>query len=218
MHTIFDAACDAEYREENPAALSRKLLPQQAQTQNHPALPFREVPAALQIVRESTSDEVTKLSFEFLVLTAGRSGEIREARWPEIDLDQALWTIPCERMKARSEHRVPLSTRSVQILHEAWALGGSELVFPNRRSGRPLSNMAFNRLLDRSNMPATTHGFRSSFRTWALEQSNASFEACEVALAHTLGGSGAASPYIRTDLLEERRPLMQSWCDYLKSY
>ena len=146
METVFDWAIAQGWRQDNPAGRSLlKVLPKLPKVKNHhPALPYAEVPAALEQVRESTADPVTKLSFEFLVLTASRSGEVRLAEWSEIDLKSETWTIPAPRMKARREHRAPLAGRAMEILSEAQALYGEDnnLVFPSS-SGKPLSIMVY---------------------------------------------------------------------------
>ena len=162
---------------------------------------------------------MTRLSFEFLVLTAARSSEVRLARWEEMKLDSATWEVPAERMKARREHRVPLSGRALDILSRARELDGQDggLVFPAGRSGKALSNMAYTALLRRLGIPAVPHGFRSSFKTWSMEVCGRDdrWFLSEAALAHNLGDPTEAS-YARTDLLEPRRPLMEEWAEFLQ--
>ena len=128
------------------------------------------LPPALENVKLSTADTVTKLAFEFLVLTAARSGEVRLATWDEIDWVARKWTVPAERMKARREHRVPLAGRSIEVLRQSEELddGTSEFVFPGLR-GNPLSDMVFTAMLRRLEIPAVAHGFRSSFKDWCIE-------------------------------------------------
>ena len=135
-------------------------------------------------------------------------------KWAEVDFETQTWEVPEERMKMRRAHRVPLSDRAVEILREARTLGNGDLVFPNKRTGKPLSNMAYSALLKRLDIPAVPHGFRASFRSWCLEQTDAPWAVAEAALAHTLG-DGVASAYIRADLFERRRSLMQDWSDFL---
>ena len=166
METVFDWAVAQGWRQDNPAGRSiLKVLPKVKK--HHAALPYAEVPAALEQVRESTADPVTKLSFEFLVLTAARSSEVRLAEWTEIDWGSRTWTVPALRMKARREHRVPLAGRALEILSEVRDQGvwDGRLVFPGR-SGNPLSNMVYVSLLRRLDIPAVAHGFRSSFKDW----------------------------------------------------
>ena len=158
---------------------------------------------------------MVRLAFEFLILTAGRTEEIMGARWPEFALDQGLWTVPAERMKGKREHRVPLSTPVLAILERAREFGdGSDLVFPGRRTGKPLSEMAFLMLLRRMKVPVTAHGFRSSFRDWAAETTAFPNEVVEMAIAHKIKGKVEAA-YRRGDLLDKRRPLMQEWAAFV---
>ena len=154
---------------------------------------------------------------EYLILTASRSGEVRKARWDEVDLEGATWTVPSDRMKTQREHRVPLSERALQILAEAreWA-DGSGLIFPSV-TGRPLSDNTLSKLLREQGIPAVVHGFRSSFRDWCAECSNAPREVSELALAH-VNSDRVEAAYMRTDLFERRRALMQSWADYISEH
>ena len=217
LETVFDWAIAQGWRLDNPAGRPiLKVLPRQPKVKNHhAALPYGEVPAALRKVRESTADPVTKLSFEFLVLTAARSNEARLAEWCEIDRESRTWTIPAARMKARREHRVPLAGRALEVLSEARDLKGqySGLVFP-ARSGKPLSNMVYVALLRRLGIPAVAHGFRSSFKDWCIEQTDTPWVVGEAALAHTLGNSTEAA-YARSDLFQRRRGLMHAWAEFL---
>ena len=156
-----------------------------------------------------------------LVLTATRSGEVRNAVWAEFDLDAKEWRIPAARMKAKAEHRIPLSSASVAIdvLREAHTLrDGSDLVFPSSsRAGRPISDATMSELL-RDNGYArercSIHGMRSSFRTWASERTNADHAVMESSLAHAVG-SNVERAYNRTDLLAKRRALMESWARFV---
>ena len=149
-----------------------------------------------------------------MVLTAARSGEVRGAHWSEVDLEAHTWTIPRGRMKGAREHRVPLSDRACEILREAHGhAGGSGLVFPTDR-GRPISDSTLSKLLRELGVAAVPHGFRSSFRDWAAECSEAPREVCELALAH-VNSDRVEAAYRRSDLFERRRALMQEWADYL---
>ena len=155
--------------------------------------------------------------FEFVVLTAVRSGEAREAQWSEIDFDAATWFIPAERMKVGFPHRVPLSDRGLAILREARAMGtesGTGLVFPGSKPGCPFSGSAVLGLLRRQGVGGTVHGLRSSFRDWVAENEPAMDEAAERALAHVPTNQTVAA-YLRTDLLDVRRGLMQRWGDHV---
>ena len=156
-----------------------------------------------------------KLAFELLVLTAARSGEVRGAVWSEIDRDGAVWTVPAARMKTHREHRVPLCRRALEILEEARALGhGSGFVFPSVHPGKQLGDMMLSGPLKDLKIAAVPHGFRSSFRDWAAEETNHPREVIEAALAHVVRNPVEAA-YARSDLFERRRRLMYDWADYL---
>ena len=203
------------YREDNPAGDAiGAALPKGGGPQKHQrALPHAEVKGAVSKVRSSKAWPGTKLAFEFLVLTAARSGEVRGAKWDEIDLEARTWTVPAERIKAAREHRVPLSPRALEVLAEARKLAdGSELVFPSPR-GKTLSDMTLSKLVKELGIQAVPHGFRSSFRDWAAECSDAPREVCELALAH-VNSDRVEAAYRRTDLFERRRQLMQDWSQY----
>ena len=149
------------------------------------------------------------------MLTAARSAEVRKATWDEVDVEGATWTVPAERMKANCEHRVPLSDRALEVLAEAGELSdGSGLVFPGVRRGRPLSENTHAKLLRELGFDAVTHGFRSSFRDYAAEQTHTPHAVMEAALAHTIKNRAEAA-YARSDLFEKRRALIESWADYL---
>ena len=175
METVLDWAVTHSYRLDNPAGRSLlRVLPRVQQRREHlQALPYAQVLDAVAKVRTSTADVPTRLAFEFLVLTAGRSGEVRAAEWGEIDWDAATWEIPAVRMKARRPHRVPLSGGALEILGEASRFAeGRGLVFPAVRSGNMMSPMTFTALLRRLGISAVPHGFRSSFRDWVIEQTS----------------------------------------------
>ena len=214
--TVMKWAIAHGFRADNPAGemLSQVLGRQADVTQHMQALPHREVAAALHTVQNSQANLSTKLAFEFLVLTAARSGEVRLATWAEIDLEAKVWTVPAERMKAKREHRVPLSDRARDILREAQALAdGSGLVF-SPRAGKPLSDTTLPKMLKVLGIPAVPHGFRSSFRDWAQECTNTPRAVMEAALAHTNPDKTEAA-YARSDLFERRRTLMDQWAAYL---
>ena len=217
METVFDRAINYGWRSDNPAGrhLLKSLPNTKGLKEHHRALPYADVPAALRKVRLSPSHTLTRLAFEFMVLTASRAGEVRHVDWSEIDFESATWIVPAARMKARREHRVPLSDKALEILRDAWELtGGEGLIFPAKRSGAALTDMAFNVLLRRLEVDAVPHGFRSSFRDWAAECSGAAWAVCESALAHNVG-NGVEAAYMRSDLFEQRRQLMQQWADYI---
>ena len=218
ISTVMKWAVAQDYRGDNPAgeAIGAALPKHNGKAKHHHrALPHGEVAAAIEAVRGSNAGRSAKLAFEFLILTAARSGEVRSATWDEIDKDSKTWTVPASRMKAGREHRVPLSGRALEILDEAQALtDGSGLVFPGTRVGKPLSDMTLSKLMRDLGLDAVPHGFRSSFRDWASECTNAPRDVMEAALAHTVRDKVEAS-YNRTDLFERRRDLMRRWADYL---
>lgn len=214
------------YCQSNPVDVVSHLLPQQAgkaiRTCHQPAMPWRDIPS---FVREhlhaSSRSDVTRPMLEFLILSACRSGEVRGMRWSEVDLDDAIWTIPAERMKAKLPHKVPLSDRAIEILEKQQGLH-EDLVFPSPRDQVELSDMVLTaflrRIQARSSTPgrlATAHGFRSSFRDWCSEQGYPR-DLAERALAHTVQNKVEAA-YHRTDLLDQRRPMMEAWAKYVCS-
>ena len=204
------------YRMDNPAGEALgAALPKQGGIQRHfKALPYGEVAGAIRTVRQSEADVAVKLGFEFLVLTACRSGEMRRARWEEIDLDAGVWMIPPVRMKHRREHRVPLSERAWEILDEARGIErSSDLVFPSPAGGL-LPDRDLSALLRELGIAAVPHGFRSSFRDWAAEQTDAPHAVMEAALSHVIRNQVEAA-YARSDLFERRRRLMDDWAGYL---
>ena len=217
METVMDWVVAQGYRLDNPAGRSLlKVLPKTGRLkEHHRALPYVQVPGVVQQVRESAANNSTKLAFEFLVLTAGRSGEVRAADWTEVDWESATWELPAARMKARRPHRVPLSGRAIEILCQAERLNdGQRLIFPATRSGKPASEMTFTALLRRLQIPAVPHGFRTSFRNWVAECTAAPWAVAEAALAHSVGNSTEAA-YMRSDLFDQRRALMEAWADYV---
>ena len=217
IEIVMDWAVQHEYRLYNPAgkALLTALPPYRKEEEHHRALPYKDVAWAIRKVRESTSNALTKLAFEFLVLTAARSGEVRKANWGEILWARNTWEISAIKMKARSPHRVPLSDRAMEILHEAWRMTGPDgLIFPSRPGGSLASDMTYNMMLKRLGIPADPHGFRSSFTDWAEEQVSDSSGPADAALAHK-EKSKTRRAYKRTDFFQQRIGLMQMWADYL---
>ena len=215
IRTVLEWAVAMEFRTDNPCdRLGPVLGAQDAVVQHMRALPHREVASALETVRASEGMPVVKLAFEFLVLTAARWGEVRGAEWAEIDRREGVWTVPATRMKAKREHRVPLCRRAVEILEEARTLDdGSPLVFTDG-AGRQLNGKRLRRLLRKHGIAAVPHGFRSSFRDWAAEETDHPREVIEAALAHVVQNKVEAA-YRRTDLFERRRRLMNDWAGYL---
>ena len=184
---------------------------------HHEALPYQQVPAALDDVAGCDEAWALKLCFRFLVLTAARSGEARGARWSEIDTSDRIWRIPEERMKNSIEHRQPLSAPALAVLEAAESLDdGSGLVFPMPlRPGTEFDDQRLPKLLQRIRLAhrATVHGFRGSFRTWASERTDADHAVKELALSHAVG-SEVERAYARSKLLEKRRDLMAAWGTY----
>ena len=224
---VMDWAVAQGYRLDNPAGTAlNRVLPRLPKTMaHHPSVPYSEIPLALKQVWESDAWLTTKLSLEFMVLTAARSTEVRHAAWAEVNWDSATWTVPPERMKGRKgerrEHRVPLADRALSILAEARNLkDGIGLIFPSPRSGKPISDMTHRNLMrklglrDEKGELAVPHGFRASFRVWGAEQTNLAEELMEAALAHAKGDATEAA-YARSDLFERRRQLMDAWAEYL---
>lgn len=219
IERVLDAAKAKGLREgENPARWRGhldQLLPAKGKVRkvvHHAALPYREVPALMTRLRGDTS--ISSSALQFLILTATRTGETLGARWDEIELSQRTWVIPGKRMKGGREHRVPLAPRAISILIEMQAIRQNEYVFFGMKLGRPLSNMALLMLMRRTgHRDVTAHGFRSSFRDWAAEQTNFPREVAEAALAHAVPDAVEAA-YRRGDFFEKRVRLMEAWSAY----
>ena len=215
IRAVLEWAVAMEYRTDNPCDRVVPVLgPQHHVTKHLRALPHRDVAAAIRTVQESEALPALRLAFEFLVLTAARWNEVRLAVWAEIDGESGVWTVPATRMKIRREHRVPLCGRALDILGEARKLGrGSPFVF-TLGDGKPLFEKQLRRLLRKLDVAAVPHGFRSSFRDWAAEETDHPREVVEAALAHVVKNKVEAA-YRRTDLFERRRRLMEDWSAYL---
>jgi integrase len=217
MKRVFDYSRAKGWRSgDNPVEGITRVLPKHNGKEEHFAsLPYNQVPEFIQALQAAKAYIVIKLAFELLILTATRTSEALLARWAEIDMDAATWAIPAERMKAKVEHRIPLSGRCIEILKQAKELCmGSEFVFPGRKASKPLSNMAFLMTLRRMGREdITAHGFRSSFRNWAEEKTTTQRSVVEAALAHQVENKVEAA-YLRTDLFEKRRRLMDSWAAF----
>jgi integrase len=225
IEKVLNAAKAKGYRTgENPAAWRghlENLLPKQPKLSrgHHAALPYADVPAFIARLREQ--EAVTAAALEFAILTAARSGEVLNARWEEIDLDAKVWAIPAKRTKAGREHRVPLSDRAMAILAQLSAAKVSEFVFPGRR--HQLSPTSMQKLLRRMGVAGasakasgdhlTVHGFRSSFRDWAGNETRFPRELAEHAMSHSIGDK-AEQAHRQSDGLERRRPLMAAWAAY----
>jgi integrase len=227
IENVLDFAKVRGYRDgENPARWRGhldKLLPARSrvrQVEHLAALPYSQLPDFLAGLRQR--DAVAARALEFLILTAARTGEVIGARWSEIDVRDKTWTVPADRMKARREHRVPLSARAIAILQDMQTAARSldepaAHVFPGPRPGKPLSNMAFLMLLRRMQInDLTVHGFRATFKTWASERTSFQNEIVEAALAHIVGDK-VEQAYRRGDMFEKRRRLMQQWATFCTS-
>jgi integrase len=215
--TVLDWAKAAGYRAgSNPVEEIGKALPRQSDRKgHHAALPYIEVPAFVRKLHDDDAATISDLAFEFLILTAARTGEVLEANWNEIDLEQASWTVPANRMKAGREHRIPLAPRCIELLKQAKLLAaGSEFVFPGRSGKKPMSNMVLLMTMRRLSPGYTVHGFRSAFRDWKSERTNFAREICEAALAHVVKDKTEAA-YRRGDLFEKRRELMATWAVFV---
>ena len=198
-----------------------KLLPKPSRVKtvvHHPAMPYTDLPDFMQEL--SVKNSISASALQFLILTACRTGEIIKAEWSEIDIEAATWIIPASRMKARQEHRVPLSSQALHILNAVHRIEGNPYVFPGAHQGKSLSNMALLQLMrkmgygvngDRGNY--VPHGFRSSFRDWSGEVSSFPRDVAEMALAHVIENKVEAA-YRRGDLFDKRRTMMQEWSDY----
>lgn len=221
IESILDYAKARGWRDgENPARWRGHLdhlLPARAKVQrveHHAALDWEKIGDVVAKLRRSNG--MAARAVEFAILTATRSSEVREARWGEIDLSRAVWTIPGERMKAGAEHRIPLSSRAMEILHEMAALGTEPgaLVFPGQRSGAPLSDVALSKAAkSAAGENITVHGFRSTFRDWIAEATAYPGDLGEKALAHTLSDKVEAA-YQRRDMIEKRARLMADWATF----
>lgn len=213
-----------EFINTNPVKSIGSLLPEQPGKRERvvrlPSLPWQNLPEFVTGTLQADSPSLSAVMLEFLILTAARSREVREMEWDEVDFDSATWTVPASHMKTKVEHRVPLSDRAVEILKAQKAKAEHPaLVFPSSRR-KVTTDMILTKFLRDKNVPsdvkgrtATAHGFRSSFRNWASENGY-SQEAAERALAHTIKNSAEWS-YHRTDLLDQRRTMMQSWADFV---
>ena len=203
---------------ENPAAWRGNLdstLPKPSkvnQREAHKALPFTQAHDFMAQLRQTQG--MSAKCLEWLILTATRSNEAREATWAEIDVQGAAWTIPAVRMKAGREHRIPLSATALKLLQAMPRFEGTDLIFPGRDTEKPLSDMSMTLVMRRMKVDAVPHGFRSTFVDWAAERTSYPPELREMALAHTLGDKTQAA-YQRGDLFERRRALMSDWAAYI---
>ena len=215
INAVMKWAIAQGYREDNPASGAlAAALPKQKNGKHHRALPAAEVAGVIAAVRASEAWQGTKLAFEYLALTACRSGEVRLATWSEVDRENRVWTIPADRTKTAVEHRVPLTDAALRVLDEAEQINdGSGLIFPSI-TGRAQNDSNMSKMLLDFDAGMVPHGLRSSFRSWAAEATDYQWEIAEMALGHTVG-SKVERAYLRTDLFEKRAKLMQDWADFL---
>ena len=218
IRKVFDWAQAHNYIEANPAddRINGALPKLAGVKKNFRSLHYREVGEALIAIENTGSSQAAKLCFQFIILTAARSGEARGATWSEIDMEAREWRIPASRMKTGVEHRVPLSNAAMVLLEKAKELrGDSGLLFPSpMKTKSQISNDTLFVLLRNTGLAekATVHGFRSTFRSWAAEYTNTPREVAEMALAHAV--KGVEGVYQRSDLFDRRRLLMDSWAEF----
>jgi integrase len=219
IELVLDAARANNHRSgENPARWRGhldKLLPKRGKHTfgHYAAMPYEGVAGVIAKVRAEQAKSLPAFALEFAILTVARSGEVRNARWPEMDIASKVWTVPAEQMKAGREHRVPLCPRALAILESVSKFRVSEFVFPGERTRKPLGHSALYAVLRRVEAEASVHGFRSSFRDWAGNETNFPREVAEAALAHAVGDKSEQA-YRRSDALEKRRKLMIAWANY----
>ena len=223
-HSVMDWCVAQELIGANPVGVVSRLLPKQAgkrvRVVHYPALPWRKLPGFVQDVLRGGKSSLSRAMLEFLILTAARSGEVRAMTWSEVDLSTAIWAVPKERMKTKTAHRVPLSSRAFEILQsQKDKAEHPTLVFPSVR-GKVPSDMILTKFLRDHNVEssepgrtATAHGCRSSFRDWASENGYAR-DTAERALAHRISNESEAA-YHRTDLLDQRRGMMEAWAQHV---
>ena len=218
VRIVLDWAKASGYREgDNPAdAITRALPMQKAKVRHLPALAYGDVPAFFETLRAADAAPAVNLAFQFLILSAARTSEVLGVEWAEIDHQSETWTVPGERIKSGREQRVPLAPPAMAVLKEAATLAdGGPVVFPGRRPGKPLSNMALLMVLRRlGRTDITAHGFRSSFRDWAAERTHFPRAVAEAALAHVIPDKVEAA-YLRSDLFDQRRALMNAWAAFV---
>lgn len=182
-----------------------------APVKHHPAVSLSDARRVWEQITASQGNG--SLALQLQILTAGRSGEARGARWSEIDWTTQVWTIPADRMKAKIEHRVPLSEQALELLTNMPRIEGTDLIFPSSKM-TPLSDMTLTAVMRRLKRPEVPHGWRSTFRDWVGECTDYPGDLAEKALAHSVG-SKVEQAYRRGDMLNKRRPLMQEWADFL---
>jgi integrase len=207
------------YRNENQAKweIQVTLWPRRSNSgeNHHDMMPHKDVPAFMKMLRGRQARSTAAVALEFLILTACRNGEVRAARWEEIDWENKVWTIPAVRMKKKwKEHRVPLTSRMLELLRQQQEVSPGPYVFRGQIKGRPLEDKAMYKFLRNTGVRgATVHGFRASFRTWS--RNKAPFDTLEQCLSHKVG-TATSRAYDRSDeeIFEERREVMEKWDRY----
>jgi integrase len=214
--TVLDWAQASGFRTgANPTqSIAKGLAKQNRAARHHSALPYADVPYFVDDLRRGEAGAPVRLAFELLILTATRTSETLKAKWGEVSGD--VWTVPAHRMKAKQEHRIPLTKRCLEILHEAKTFSDGDYIFPGRSRGTPLSNTSLLETIKRLDRKVTTHGFRSSFKDWATECTNFPLEVSEAALSHTVKDKTERA-YRRGDLFAKRRQLMETWESHVLS-
>jgi integrase len=225
VRAMIEAVCDyakaAGYRTGENAAAWRgnlaHLLPKQKKVSrgHFAAMPYAEVGVFVHALREYQHKSVAAHALELLILTGVRSNEVLGARWAEFDIANALWVIPKERMKTGKEHRIPLSPSAMRVINAMAAIKRSDWVFPSPRGDGGLSHIVLQKVVAKLGVDFTVHGFRSSLRDWAGDETSFPREVCEGVLAHVVGGVEGA--YRRSDALEKRRALLGAWANYIES-
>jgi integrase len=215
LRTLRFARPDGALLETTLARAITDRLPAQPRNKNFAAMPYQEVPSLL--AKLANKRTMGALALQTVVLTAVRSGEARGATWSEIDFENAVWTVPADRMKMKRPHRIPLSPQVISVLQAAAEMPSAQvkrdgLVFPGS-TGKALSDMTLTKILRDMKEPFTVHGMRSSFRDWAAEQSSMPGEVAEAALAHAVPNAVEAA-YRRTTFFDKRRELMEAWGNF----
>ena len=220
IENVLDWATTKHYRTgDNPARWRGhldKLLPKPEKVKpvvHYKAVSVDDVAGFYQALRQR--EGMAARALEFVLLTAARSGEVRGATWTELDLTKGLWTVPGDRMKARKEHRVPLSASALALLNALHRVEGTEFVFPAPRAGK-LSDMALTAVMRRMGLESVPHGLRSTFRDWTSEKTTFPRDLAEKALAHALESKVEAA-YQRGDMFERRRVMMETWAGFLST-
>lgn len=215
ISTVLKWAVAEGLRSDDPCPAVRAALPRRSGgTSHHRAIHHSELGSALRRIDASPAWPGTRLAIRFLALTAARSGEVRGATWSDLDLEARVWTVPGSKTKTGREHRVPLSRQAIDIVQQAGTLSSARtLVFPGKKAGHPVSRTTIAKLFRGLGLPGTPHGLRSSFRSWAAE-TDVRREVAELALGHVVRNHVEAA-YQRSDLLEQRREVMQAWADLI---